>query len=285
MGRGRKMRDVDRLAVCLADLDQNGWAIADYLSAQHDAPESLRLSLQAAGRIRALPRPSPSEAFRARSRGHLVTFIQNGALRSRPRSRFARLRQAFGSLFKPILAPMAAAILVLGGSAGVWSASASALPGSPLYPAKIGIEQMQLLTAFTPDQQVWVHLNLASKRLLEANAETWAGQPAEGQALLQAYDVEVAQAQSILLSSATDTGSDNLLAQSDLQLVLLQEERQRLVASVPPPTAAIDAPSSSSPAVDQASASNEVVAGEAVGAKPTVSPEDPSKLLTGGPNP
>src|ERR1035437_2738235 len=159
MRKGQRMRDVDRLTACLADLDRSGWNLGEYVAARPELPDSIRVSLVAAGRVQILPRPTPSEAFRDRSRAHLVTFIQNEALLAPTRTHQARIRRAIDSLFRAILAPVAAALLILGGSAGVWSASAGALPGTPLYGAKIGIERIQLLTAFTPAQQVSVHLS------------------------------------------------------------------------------------------------------------------------------
>jgi Domain of unknown function (DUF5667) len=161
---------------------------------------------------------------------------------------------------------VAAAMLVLGGTAGIWSASAAALPGSPLYGAKVGIERLQLLTAFTPAQQVSVHLSVASARLQEADAETGVGNRAEGEYLIQAYDGEIAQAQAILLSQANAPGSDSLLAQSDWELVMLQEGRQRLVSST------------LAPAVPSGVPNVAPSAGNLVVANPTVSPDDPSKL-------
>jgi hypothetical protein len=266
MAKGQKMRDVDRLTACLAELDRSGWKVGEYLATRSDLPESMRLSLQAAGMVRGLPRPVPSDAFRARSRSHLITFIQNQAFQNPTRNRQARIQQAVGRFLRPVLVPVAAVALVLSGSAGVWSASASSLPGTPLYGAKLAIERFQLLTAFTPDQQLSVHLSVASARLQEANAETWVGNRASGERLLGEYDGEIAKAQSILLSQASQPGADNILAQSDWELVLLQEQRERLVNASSAPAVAAEAPAPATSSDDLAAI------------QPTVSPVDPSKL-------
>ena len=266
------MRDVDQLTASLADLDQSGWKLGEYIFNRPEFSDSVRLSLVTAGRVQALPRPIPSDAFRARSRSHLVTFIQTNALRPPESSPLLRARRAIESLLRPVLAPAAVALLVLGGSVGVSTASAGALPGAPLYGSKIAIERLQLLTALTPGQQLSVHLSIAAARLQEADAETGVGNHAESEALLHDYDVEIAKAESILLSQTTSAGSDSLLAQSEWRLLMLQQEHQRLVASTVAPV---------SPDQPLALGSS-AIPGNGVGivavAQPTVSPEDPSKL-------
>jgi hypothetical protein len=132
-------------------------------------------------------------AFRARARARLIESIQAEALASRPTaSPWQRLAR---SILRPALAPVAA-LWLLFSATGVWTASASALPGTPLYPAKRAAEAVELFTAITPAQRAQVELGIASARLQEAEAEAQAGNSAEVVALLASSDHELALARS-----------------------------------------------------------------------------------------
>lgn len=65
------------------------------------------------------------------------------------------------------LATAAAAIALIGGSTGVAVAAQGALPGNPLYPVKIGLEQVQTNLSTSPTGQAKDELTQAQTRLDE----------------------------------------------------------------------------------------------------------------------
>jgi hypothetical protein len=188
------VRDADLLTGCLADLDRRGWDLDSFLVERAELPPSVRVSLLAARRVRLLAGPVPSAEFRARSRARLVTFIQQEAVCSRRRSPIQRLRDALSPVLGRVVAPAAAALVLLFGTAGAWRASADALPTSPLYPAKLAFERLELFAALTPEQDASAHLDVAGARLAEATAELHQGNSVEAASLVRDYDREVAGA-------------------------------------------------------------------------------------------
>src|SRR5439155_27114926 len=96
-------------------------------------------------------RPGPSAAYRGRSRERFAALIQ--ADTRRPPSAWFRRRAAVCFYLRAVAAPLAASLLLLLGATGVLSASAAALPDTPLYPAKLAFEQLTILTAWTSEQK------------------------------------------------------------------------------------------------------------------------------------
>lgn len=230
------MREADRLSTYLAELDRNGWTLAEYVAAHPDLSADILCGIRAAGRVRAASRPMVSASFRARSRSHLVTYIQQDALRETPRSLWRRSLVVARRILRPLLVPVTAALLLLSGGVGLWSASSGALPQSPLYSAKLAFEQVDLLTAFTAQQQIAVHLSIAGERLREANAEVRNGDRASVDQLLRAFDREVAQVQYIVRLPGNVVRLD-LQNFAERQVALLQSGRMSLSG---PPVAAVD---------------------------------------------
>ena len=132
-------------------------AVARY-PALHEELEPL---LTTALRARAVAPEQPDSAFRSRLRYRLEGAAQVSARPQRPGFALWRAR----------LLPAAITLLIFfflaGGAIRV---SAGSLPDSPLYPLKRATEDAHL--ALTPDltHRLWLRLNFAERRLMEAHA-------------------------------------------------------------------------------------------------------------------
>lgn len=220
-------REPDLLASYLTELEQLGWAVEDMVNAHPELTDSLRSALRAAARVRQAPVPVPSAEFRARARAHFAQRVPAKAVRATRRRGFSL---PVGSILRPIAVPVAAALLLIFAFGGISTAAASALPGTPLYPAKLIVERVQLLVAYTPEQQAAAHLSIAAARLQEAAAINNSGSSAEVPTLLQNFHEQVAAAE----AAANRIRSPQYHQQVDREIASL-EERQR---QIPPVVAA-----------------------------------------------
>jgi hypothetical protein len=142
----------DLLEHCLNEIAAGRTTAAACAAAHPELPDLLA-QLRAAEALRALPRPTVSHAAALR---HQARLRQALARRPAPRARLP--------LFLPRWAVAALLVVaLLAGGLGTVSASASSLPGQPLYPVKRGTENVQ--TALTPaaGQAAW-HAALADRR-------------------------------------------------------------------------------------------------------------------------
>ncbi len=126
-------------------------------------------------------------------RAHFAERISADVVPSLPRSR--GLLSSLGPALRPLAVPVTVALVLVFGVEGIGTAAASALPGTPLYPAKLVAEQVQLLVAYSPEQQANAHLNIAAARLEEAIAVNQGGDSAKIPALLQSFHEQVAEAE------------------------------------------------------------------------------------------
>lgn len=191
------MREENLLTSYLADLDQRNWDIDQYLAERTDLPETVQGMLRAAARLHSAPRPAPSGAFRHRSSQRLAAAMAVHRIEASTTRRAKLL--AFTRWSRPRLRalalPTAAALVLMIGFSGAWTASAAALPGTPFYPAKLTAEQVQILLATTPEQQAQIQLQIASTRLSEAEAEVSDGNQTVVPTLLDRYQQAIAKAQ------------------------------------------------------------------------------------------
>lgn len=125
---------------------------------------------------------------------------------------------------------MTVALVLVFGIEGIGTAAASALPGSPLYPAKLAAESVQLLVAYTPEQQAEAHLKIAAARLDEAAAVNQGGDSADVPILLQSFQEQLTAAE----AAATKVQSPQYHEQVARKIASL-EDRQR---KIPPVVAA-----------------------------------------------
>lgn len=216
-------RDEELLTDCLADLDRRGWDLDSFLLERPEISRSLGELLRAAALTRQAPPPVPSPAFRARSRQRVARW----AAQPRPvRPRWQRMRTSALRSARPITVPLAAGLLLLFGVSGVWSASAEAMPSSPLYSAKLAFEQVQLATAFSPERRIEAHLLIAERRLQEAEAVTNQGYYQEAESLVRGSDQQVAAAQQIVVGHPA--ALTTVPVEITSKLATVEAERQRV---------------------------------------------------------
>lgn len=132
----------------------SGETLASLLAAQPET-EELRPLLALALQLRAIAPERPDPAFRAAARHRLGQMLA-----ARHRHRAPVLRR-----WLPRLAAAMVALTIIAGS--TLSTADASLPGSPLYPVKLAVEQVQLLA--TPDSTASSQLQLAfaERRLAE----------------------------------------------------------------------------------------------------------------------
>ncbi len=225
--RTEDAHEPELLARCLNDLDERGWNLGEYLSGKPDLPASVPVLLRAAGEVRGFPKPTASSEFRARARARFESRLQAGT--SRPRWFDRARRLAPRGALAPIAAA-AAAVLLLGVTVGgVGTASASSLPGTPFYPAKLVLEQIQLFVAYSPELEAQTHLKIASARLAEADAENKRGDQTMVDSLLKNYQQEVVDAR----AAAATVPSPSYHSQVDRQVATLDAKRAVILTPAP----------------------------------------------------
>lgn len=146
------MNAADLLEHCLNEIAA-GRSTAAACAAAHPELPDLLAQLEAAQALRALPRPTVSHAAALR---HQARLRQALAQRPTPRARLP--------LFLPRWAVAALLVVaLLAGGLGTVSASASSLPGQPLYPVKRATENVQTTLTPAAGQTAW-HAALAERR-------------------------------------------------------------------------------------------------------------------------
>jgi hypothetical protein len=151
-------------------------------------PELVMLARQVAASARAV---EPSAAFRGSARARLVASMRQSAASAaqtrQPRLAPGRLRLAISDWFARVAAVVS--VVALAGAATA-SASASALPGEPLYAIKEAAQQVALATATNDAARQQVLLWQAATRLEETSRLLEQGRDAEaGQSAMRYGDV------------------------------------------------------------------------------------------------
>src|SRR5205823_13070975 len=160
----------------LTDVARRGEEVERYLATRRAIPQDVAIALRTMAWIHRAPRPVPSPEFRARVRLRLATASQGQVSEParhpsplnplvlpfrRPAARFRPTLRPVAVRFAPSLrrvaVPLAAGLTLMVAVEGVFTASASALPETPLYPAKLPFEQLTVLAALTPEQQSHAH--------------------------------------------------------------------------------------------------------------------------------
>jgi hypothetical protein len=137
----------------------------------------LRLSID----VGRLPQPAPDPAFRLRARNRMLASAQERRRRRRP---------ALVSALRPALAAAAVLVALTG---GMTVAASNSLPGEPLYGVKIGLEQVRLTATFNPADRARLRLNLADRRLDEAQRLVALGRVEDAVTAVDHYDQDVSE--------------------------------------------------------------------------------------------
>lgn len=118
--------------------------------------QELEPLLQAAALLQSAPFSPPSPAFKAQARERLEKAVEEKRLASKIGWRKSLSRRAVVVL---------AAVFLLGGSVAL--ASTRSLPGSILYPVKLGLERVQLTLTPSPSEKARLNLEFSRRRVAE----------------------------------------------------------------------------------------------------------------------
>jgi len=147
---------------CIRLMTEDQSTIDDCLKRYPHLKEELEPLLGTTHMLQTTAPVKPREEFKKSARSRLMQEleapIQIEKQRIRPRRMMIRL-----------LAASLALVLLF---SGVAAASTNSLPDSPLYPIKRMVEQAQMLTKTNTKSHAFAHLQLAEKRLNEAEAMT-----------------------------------------------------------------------------------------------------------------
>ena len=194
-----------------------GESIEQCLTAYPGHREQLRQLLPLLAALKALaPAPDPAAAHAARKRFHGYVLAEQRK-RAAEHQTPAPLRW-----LRRVAIPLAAVIALGGSGAGLVTASADALPGSPLFPIQQAKEQVVQQLARTPEQQVAYQVDLATRRLQQLQRAEATQKPP---AVLDALTTSMVQA--------------TARAAADLHSVP-EPQRQRILVKVAPLIAAED---------------------------------------------
>lgn len=194
------MRDLaGPLQECLAAMDDKHNlqdVLRRYPAERDELIGLLRLSVD----LGALDAPAADPAFRLRARNRMLAAAAD--------RRQARRWNPLAALPRPVVrvayAGALAAALLVGGFAAA-AASASSLPGDPLYAVKLGVERAQLATTFDSAARARLEMQFADARLAEAQRLFAAGRVKEGVRGMAQYDTAVTQFNRSIAASALDT--------------------------------------------------------------------------------
>jgi len=224
----------DTLAHYLEEMESGRMTIQECLAAHPAQAAEIRQLLAVVFSIPAAPSVTPATEFRQQARRELLQAIsqQSNSVTS---SGLARLKEQLGQLF-PVrrIASMPALIIALAlalASAGGGTAYASqdALPGDALYQVKTTMEGIQVAMAASDEGKAQVHLDLAAKRLGEAEKAAQKGRPdaLQASAASATQQMEDAKRQ---IDAASASGRDLKEVSAKLQANL--ERLQGTLASV-----------------------------------------------------
>jgi len=185
------------LAACLSDVETGRLGPEQCVAAHPAEAEGLQQLLEIARAIPAAPPVVPDSAFRLRARVALVEAMAAG---SEPRVPFftpwwAGRRGLSGLARAPIPAFALALALVLSTTgAGAAYAAQDALPGDPLYPVKISLDEVQLAFALDDEARAGAQVARAARRTEEIQKAVEAARPAAAEEASRSFVAAVEQA-------------------------------------------------------------------------------------------
>lgn len=190
---------------------------------------------------------APSATFRAEARSRLLAGIATATEPAQPITLVTSRPRLLTRRALPWLTRAAVALVALGvAGSTTLNASASALPGEPLYSVKQAREALALRMAPNDEARAEALLRQADARLLEATTLLQRGRMADAAAVAARYDTVVDQLSSqISTDVARDARSTTPGPDDDALLAQLAEHQARLQAAL-----SVAAPSA--PAVEQA---------------------------------
>lgn len=210
MGKS-ELRRLEILDECLSQIQSGERSLSECLHAYPDHAEYLKSHLLLAMQTRDLLKPTwPSEEFV----GQTKTRVLNRIRVKRPSPIISAARK-FGRpswLTRPVIAyiTLVVVVVLLASGLGVAGASASALPGDPLYKIKLGIEDTRLALTQDPASDAELLLLFANTRLEEVIALTEASREEDIGLALAGYDQLIDQLLDLVDEGKIDEETDTL---------------------------------------------------------------------------
>jgi len=164
----------EALEDCISRVAAGEGSAEDCAASYPQHADELVSLVRLADEIRSLPRPVPPDWG--------LAYIQEGVRRAAKARHGAARARVVPRLRRLVwrLAQIAAVVLVaVALSMGSVTVAAESLPGSPLYPIKRAVEQVQLRVTFDPQQRVALRLALAERRANEIVALAHRSQPVD----------------------------------------------------------------------------------------------------------
>lgn len=207
----------------------------------HDDADTAEIEHLAAlaDRLRRTPHPVVSDAFRRNARIRILNQIRTGNVNAAPVVQPADFKMRLTMLLRNVL--FATAILVgflFFGEVVSYSAK-TALPGDLLYPAKLGLENVQDLIA-SNEQEVILQTRFASNRLAEIQILIAEERYEEIDAAVEAFEHHIDRAVTALAAVAREDGSATypILVRMEKDLQFYSQTLSDLRTFVPEPTRA-----------------------------------------------
>jgi hypothetical protein len=153
---------------CLAEIQAGKMTLEEALALYPRHAQELQALLPMAIQTWAELAPDdPDPAYLYKSQQRILGAVRSASRRKKqhtPKGRHFSLRPAYALVIITLLA------VLFGSGFGVYSASASSLPGDLLYPVKLAGEQIQLAASFSNEGDIQLLLGFAERRLGEVQS-------------------------------------------------------------------------------------------------------------------
>lgn len=228
MDRTRKI-----IETCIDDVMSGHKTVADCLAAYPQYRSQLTDIFRLLPYLQAAQGFMPSEGFKQVALKHFIAHSQNSPARDRVNApwkpAFSGIRQIVW-----ISAVLVVACLVLL-SVGVAFASSRAIPGDNLYPAKLGIEQIQIMFSGSQEREAELLITFACRRLDEVARLIEIDRPDQLGPSITAYQNKLAATMDILSNKNLANTDSNYKLISKAYLLVARNEAllDQLLTRVP----------------------------------------------------
>lgn len=218
---------------CLQAVESGQWSVEECLQRYPAQRQELEALLKMAGQVRSAGMVEPRAAFRRSARTRLVARLTDGMVVTN-RNPFRLLKQISTQPLqwsrRTVMNWIAIVVLLaslFGGGAAV-QASSQALPDSPLYPLKTGIESLRLVVSSEP-AQTQLALEFANRRieeagkLIENQAYDYLPEVVAGYWQLTRQALEKMQLTGAFTDSQADLPAERIAEQLDTMTALLDQ--------------------------------------------------------------
>jgi hypothetical protein len=222
----------DILQDCLDELaSRQAATIAECLQRHSDAGEDIERMLAVAQRFQAAPAVRPSAAFREVARARMINLVSNGARSANlapatvSRTLWWRRMLPTGFLLRGSIAMLA--VVLFGGGTAI--AALGAPPDSPLYSAKLALEEARVMLAANDTDRVELHLAMAQRRVLELSTIAGKDTPGDVDRVATCYEEAVKAAVREVTAQGTPLSA---VVNTEARLAVQQETMQQIMAKL-----------------------------------------------------